>query len=941
MDSQPDLPRRERLPLWTTGLAMVGLALVVFLPAALDAQFLAFDDNFFFGPDNPEFRSGFAAVLDPSRPIANAFLPVAHASLWFDWALFDGPFMPHLHSLLLQALAAVVFVRWLGRLGVAPLAAHAAGALFVVHPTMAESVTWASGRKDLLAALFVFLALHQCARFAQAGGVLRLGVIGLCGVFAMYAKATAVVLPFLALLATFAPAITNGRRFVGPALLFVVVLPIALHHQSIAAEQGTLAAGSFTERLAQVPGVFLHYLTTAVWPADLNVLYPELQTLERFRAALVPGSLGLLAFLAVAVALLFAGRRSARWPLAGVLLLAFAVALLPFNTAWPASSIAAADRYLHLAIPGLAAAFAVLLHALLGRAGGIAALVLALPLGWLGMQRAHDFVNTETLWRQSLAADGDNAVAHFNLAAELMRRVPLPLAEVENELDAAVAAARYPIHGLRASRLQLVLQLQQGKYERAAEQSRNAIAAARQLHEREPEGVRRERAEALFVETLLESFEPLRLAGDEAGAQASYREALAAVPDHPEVVAFGSLLELATVADELRDPAGPRVLPADESRVVAAVQALDAAMAEHRDHHALAFARASWERVRGDTVQALRFYRKAQAAAPTRVDAWREAARMLRQQAFYESAERYAKDGLRHREDPALRQEWALSLIGLGRLDDAILQLQAYLKARPDDGDAKKILANVLVGRAYARLSDGGSHAEALRIVEQALTLNPDEHKAHLVLGRVARERRKFAEAVVHLEKSHRLLPDFEDAVTMLADSLRDLGMERMLQKDDFGAGDAWLRFLEVAPKSMDREGVQLQLKALWRRHENRGITALQEQPRDVATAEREFRRCLKLDPDQHWVAWLLAQAIHERPDVDLAELELLLRQAVAWQERHELDASGQVYLLAMTLARRGESDAAEKTAREWLDRGQVDGAQPGVLAALRRLAGR
>ena len=39
-----------------------------------------FDDNFYFGPDNPEFRDGLAAVLDPSRPIANAYLPVAPSS---------------------------------------------------------------------------------------------------------------------------------------------------------------------------------------------------------------------------------------------------------------------------------------------------------------------------------------------------------------------------------------------------------------------------------------------------------------------------------------------------------------------------------------------------------------------------------------------------------------------------------------------------------------------------------------------------------------------------------------------------------------------------------------------------------------------------------------------------------------------------------------------
>ncbi len=74
-------------PWWPTALLCLLLAVVVYAPAALGAQFLAFDDNFFFGPDNPEFRDGLAAVLDPRRPIANAYLPVAHLSLWFDFAL--------------------------------------------------------------------------------------------------------------------------------------------------------------------------------------------------------------------------------------------------------------------------------------------------------------------------------------------------------------------------------------------------------------------------------------------------------------------------------------------------------------------------------------------------------------------------------------------------------------------------------------------------------------------------------------------------------------------------------------------------------------------------------------------------------------------------------------------------------------------------------------
>ena len=76
--------------------AFVVLAMVVYVPFALGASYLNFDDNFFFGPDNPVFAralaaaaahgwfAGLAIVLDPGSIIAYVWLPVAHGSLFLD-----------------------------------------------------------------------------------------------------------------------------------------------------------------------------------------------------------------------------------------------------------------------------------------------------------------------------------------------------------------------------------------------------------------------------------------------------------------------------------------------------------------------------------------------------------------------------------------------------------------------------------------------------------------------------------------------------------------------------------------------------------------------------------------------------------------------------------------------------------------------------------------
>ena len=924
------------MPRWQTVAVCLLLAAVVYLPSALGAQLLGFDDTFFFGPANPEIRDGLLTVLDPRRPIANAWLPVAHASLWLDYALAGAaPFWPHLHALLLHGFVGAVFARLLLALGVRPLAAHAAAALFVVHPALAESTAWVSGRKDLLAGLFVFWALHRTLAFARApsrSGALALAVLA---ALAMYSKATAVVLPlFAALLCARQPG--PRARWLAVLVLALAVAPIAAHHQAIAAAEGTMAAGGDAgARLLQVPGAFAHYLETALWPAQLNVLYPELQTLERFRA----GCAGGLAVVAVFTGLAAAAWASPRWRVCGLGMLAFAVGLLPFNTAYPASSIAAADRYLYLALPWLALAFVAAVTNVRARLVWLA-VAAALPLAWRAGARAHDFADDETLWLASLAVDGENAVARLNLVDDRLRRGPARFDEVKGHLEAAAAAARYPIHEVRARQLLVRLALADADYARAAQEARAAMAAAQAQLARETGSKRRAEATAWLLRCQLDAFEPLQLAGDEAGAELAHADAKALAPSHPDVIAFGALRLLASCRDELlaKAKAGlPPLLAIDDVRGVAADAMLDPAIAASPQHAGLHCAKAEWERARDRVLAAVRSYRQAQAADAQHIGAWLGAARLMREREQWVAAEEYARGGLRARPDPSLRQELALALIGQGKLADAELQLEAYLRVRPEDKDVAKVLANVLIGRAYAKVGEGPDRAEAMRLVERALAYNPDEVKAHLVLGRIAKEERRFAAAAEHLEQAHRRMPEYEEARLLYAEALAALGYDNLLRRDDDGAADAWARCLQVAPPDFESTEIRAQLQRQWARCEERGVAALRAGDRAAAAAA--FRRCLSLQPDQHWAAWLLATVLHDDPAADLAELEGLCRKAVAWQRRNELDASRQTWLLCATLQRAGKADEVRAVARAYVASPDAD-AEPAVLAALRAFAG-
>jgi tetratricopeptide (TPR) repeat protein len=925
-----------RVGRWLSLLGCLLLATAVYLPALLRAQFLGFDDPFFFGPDNPEFQRGLLAVLDPRTAIANVYLPVAHASLWLDWKVFAGaPLGPHLVSMVLHGLCGFVLLRWLLRLGIAAVPAHVAVALFLLHPALVESVAWVSSRKDVLCGLFVFLALRETAVFAERPARGRLVGIAALTVLAMYSKATAVVLPLLALLSCLWLSARSPRRWQAPLVMLLCVLPIAWHHQVLAVSQGTMSAsGTLAERLPQVPGAFSHYLQKTFWPVGLNVLYPEVKTLEAFAKAAGRG-LAVLAGVGTLILLGLCWRATRAMSLG---LASLVAALLPFNTAFPASSIAAADRYLYLAVPGAALAVAVVLAAVLRR-GAVLGAVLALPLGVLAFTRAHAFEDDLALWQSSLATDADNAVAQLNLAVALQRTRPGELELLRAPLEAAAKSARYPIHALRAHQALAELCTLQSHCEEAALHAERAVAAAERLYAEEP--ARRTAAEGHLLKALLAAYRAQQATGRPEAARPHFARAQQLAPELPAVRAFAASLPLLEVERELRAAAAagkPVELATDDPRATAAIAELERALAEAPDSPELNTVRAQWESVRGEATQALKYYRRAIAADPDAADAWLGIVGLCISRGVYAEAEDYARRGLALCRDPRLRYQLGVALAQQGRLDDAIQHLEAYLAVRPKDRDAARSLARFLVGKALVRLPEQDTtHVELRRLVDRARELNPGEPKVHFVLGRMALDKRQFAAAVEHLERLRAAEPGYEEGRRVLVEALRGLGYERRLAGDDDGACSAFARLLELADAETDTSGVRQQMQALWRRSEARGVELLQKGER--AEAVKCFRRCLAIDPDQHWAAWLLASALYREPGTDFDELERLCAQAVAWQRQHGSDRSRQVLLHVLVLGKLGRLDDARRLGSEYLAAPDRN-ADPEVLELLRKAVG-
>lgn len=117
-----------------------------------------------------------------------------------DYAFGGGrPWIFHLSNIVWHALATLgVFLlarRWLA----GSLSALLAAALFAAHPIQTAAVSYISGRKDILAAVFVVLALLLIERM-RATGQSRWGwLAGAAYLFGFFSKESAIVLPLLLL----------------------------------------------------------------------------------------------------------------------------------------------------------------------------------------------------------------------------------------------------------------------------------------------------------------------------------------------------------------------------------------------------------------------------------------------------------------------------------------------------------------------------------------------------------------------------------------------------------------------------------------------------------------------------------------------------------------------------------------------------------------------
>jgi len=441
-------------PLLLGALALAALIAGAYAPALLGG-FIWDDDTWVTGnqllwePDG--LRRIWFSLDSPSQ-----YFPLTSTLLRLQYALWGlNPLGYHAVNVLLHAGNAILVWLLLRRLEMP--GAWLAAAAFALHPVQVESVAWITELKNLLSTAFSLLVVFCWLRFKDGTGPARRRAYALSIVMlalALLSKTTAVTLPAVLLLIDWYRARRPLSRQL-PLLVPHAVLALAMGLLTIWWERthqgarGELFDFSLFERLLIAGRALWFYLGKLAWPSPLVFSYPRWQIDVRD-----PWQYAWPAAALCAAAALWRHRRAlgGRPALAGAF---FAVSLAPmlgFVSLYTFAFSFVADHYQYLACLGPLALAAGLVSTLRGRprfraVGTVAAAAVILALGGATWARTHAYRDRETLWRDTLAKNGQSWLAMANLADELFAQGRL--AEAKPYYESSLALLPTSVEVLR------------------------------------------------------------------------------------------------------------------------------------------------------------------------------------------------------------------------------------------------------------------------------------------------------------------------------------------------------------------------------------------------------------------------------------------------------------------------------------------------------------
>ena len=213
---------------------------------------------------------------NPDYPGSQRFFyrPLMTLSFFIDHALWgENPVGFHLTNLLLHLINVLLVYSCFSVLASRELA-FVSAALFAVHPVHTESVTWISGRTDLLASTWVLGAFRGYLSLANPSrSLLRLSAVGFLYILALLTKEVAIVLVVaLALHLRFLPPDEPLRRLYKSAIW--ILAGIAFLYSILRILVLEMPLWTSTERplwllIFNLPRLLARYLLKLVFPLRL------------------------------------------------------------------------------------------------------------------------------------------------------------------------------------------------------------------------------------------------------------------------------------------------------------------------------------------------------------------------------------------------------------------------------------------------------------------------------------------------------------------------------------------------------------------------------------------------------------------------------------------------------------------------------------------------
>jgi protein O-mannosyl-transferase len=358
---------------------------------------------------------------------ATEYYPVTWSCWWLEWRLWDGKATGyHVLNVFLHAINAVLVWMILRRLNIP--AAWLAAAVFAIHPVNVATVAWISAQKNTISMLFYALSILWYLRYDDDGRRRWYGLSLGAFVVALLSKTAVVMLPVVLLGCLWWRHGRIQRKDLLRSLpFFTVSLVMGLvniwfeYHRAMGGQPIRTAA--LASRLDAAGWVPWFYLSKALAPIDLMVIYPKWEVDATRWVSYVPGILLIACFV-----IFWCRRQTWGRPLLFGLGY-FVVTLFPvwglFDQPFYRYSLVA-DHWQYYSIIGVITLVVALARRVGNRMGdwrrpvGVPVIVATLlVLGVTTWKRSCLYANNETLWQDNVTRNPAAEVAHYNLAVVL------------------------------------------------------------------------------------------------------------------------------------------------------------------------------------------------------------------------------------------------------------------------------------------------------------------------------------------------------------------------------------------------------------------------------------------------------------------------------------------------------------------------------------------